>query len=275
MPVIRLFTTALAATVERGLRHSQQARPRRDLVDDRLLCLVHASALWPHRAKDARLRRSSARTTVIRAPSSGLFNSSCSPHLPHVDSESISPLPASCVDEFLACAGGGYGEEDTASEATVVLALALRRSIASGSGSTRRALRPASCSRQSQGVASLARFLRRRGAVITATRPLEGEPISHHDNSAVHATVRVYSTMLYSSYRLREGSDVERSCTTTRGTSRSISIPTRLYQRLRDEAPLYYNERHDFWGVSRYADVDAALERPTSSARRKATSWKW
>ena len=27
-------------------------------------------------------------------------------------------------------------------------------------------------------------------------------------------------------------------------------------------APLYYNERHDFWGVSRYADVDAALKDP-------------
>ncbi len=35
--------------------------------------------------------------------------------------------------------------------------------------------------------------------------------------------------------------------------------PYPTYQRLRDQAPLYYNERHDFWGLSRYADVDAAL----------------
>ena len=35
--------------------------------------------------------------------------------------------------------------------------------------------------------------------------------------------------------------------------------PYPTYQRLRDAAPLYHNERHDFWGLSRYADVDAAL----------------
>jgi cytochrome P450 len=38
--------------------------------------------------------------------------------------------------------------------------------------------------------------------------------------------------------------------------------PYPTYRRLRDESPLYYNERHDFWGVSRYADVDAALRDP-------------
>lgn len=38
--------------------------------------------------------------------------------------------------------------------------------------------------------------------------------------------------------------------------------PYPVYQRLRDEAPLYYNERHDFWGVSRYADVEVALKDP-------------
>jgi cytochrome P450 len=36
--------------------------------------------------------------------------------------------------------------------------------------------------------------------------------------------------------------------------------PYPVYRRLRDEAPLYHNERHDFWGVSRYADVEAALK---------------
>ncbi len=45
--------------------------------------------------------------------------------------------------------------------------------------------------------------------------------------------------------------------------------PYPVYRRLRDEAPLYYNARHDFWGVSRYADVEAALKDPLrlSSAR--------
>ena len=36
--------------------------------------------------------------------------------------------------------------------------------------------------------------------------------------------------------------------------------PYPVYRRLRDEAPLYYNERHDFWGLSRFADVEAALK---------------
>ncbi|VEG46868.1 cytochrome P450 [Mycolicibacterium flavescens] len=35
--------------------------------------------------------------------------------------------------------------------------------------------------------------------------------------------------------------------------------PYPTYRRLREEAPLYHNERHGFWGVSRYDDVDAAL----------------
>src|SRR5690606_29100920 len=32
-----------------------------------------------------------------------------------------------------------------------------------------------------------------------------------------------------------------------------------VYARLRDEAPIYYNERYDFWALSRYADVEKAL----------------
>jgi cytochrome P450 len=36
--------------------------------------------------------------------------------------------------------------------------------------------------------------------------------------------------------------------------------PYPTYKRLRDEAPLYYNERLDFWGLSRRADVEAALK---------------
>jgi cytochrome P450 len=38
--------------------------------------------------------------------------------------------------------------------------------------------------------------------------------------------------------------------------------PYPVYRRLRDEAPLYRNDRHDFWGLSRFADVEAALKDP-------------
>ena len=45
--------------------------------------------------------------------------------------------------------------------------------------------------------------------------------------------------------------------------------PYPTYRRLRDEAPVYYNERHDFWGLSRYADVDAALREPNKLSSAK------
>ena len=35
--------------------------------------------------------------------------------------------------------------------------------------------------------------------------------------------------------------------------------PFPTYRRLRDEAPIYYNERYDFWALSRHADVEQAL----------------
>ena len=35
--------------------------------------------------------------------------------------------------------------------------------------------------------------------------------------------------------------------------------PYPTYRRLRDEAPIYYNERFDFWALSRHADVEKAL----------------
>jgi cytochrome P450 len=42
---------------------------------------------------------------------------------------------------------------------------------------------------------------------------------------------------------------------------RDIDVdPYPIYRRLRDEAPLYYNERYDFWGVSRFADVEEGLK---------------
>ncbi|MGE2690496.1 cytochrome P450 [Mycolicibacterium pulveris] len=35
--------------------------------------------------------------------------------------------------------------------------------------------------------------------------------------------------------------------------------PYPVYRRLRDEAPLYYDEKFDFWALSRFADVEEAL----------------
>jgi cytochrome P450 len=35
--------------------------------------------------------------------------------------------------------------------------------------------------------------------------------------------------------------------------------PYPTYERLREEAPLYYNDRHDFWALSRHEDVNKAL----------------
>ncbi|MGH3967439.1 MAG: cytochrome P450, partial [Mycobacterium sp.] len=38
-----------------------------------------------------------------------------------------------------------------------------------------------------------------------------------------------------------------------------VADPYPVYARLRDEAPIYYNERYDFWALSRHADVEQAL----------------
>ncbi len=35
--------------------------------------------------------------------------------------------------------------------------------------------------------------------------------------------------------------------------------PYPMFRRLRDEAPLYYNEQHDFYALSRYDDVERGL----------------
>src|SRR5881397_822184 len=36
-----------------------------------------------------------------------------------------------------------------------------------------------------------------------------------------------------------------------------LADPYPIFRRMRDEAPLYYNERYDFFAVSRYDDVEA------------------
>ncbi len=44
--------------------------------------------------------------------------------------------------------------------------------------------------------------------------------------------------------------------------------PYPIYQRLRDEAPAYFNEQHGFWALSRYADVRDALLDPDTFCSR-------
>ena len=38
-----------------------------------------------------------------------------------------------------------------------------------------------------------------------------------------------------------------------------FNSPFNTYRRLRDEAPVYHNEKYDFWALSRYEDVEPAL----------------
>ena len=37
--------------------------------------------------------------------------------------------------------------------------------------------------------------------------------------------------------------------------------PYPVWKRMRDEAPLYYNEQHDFYALSRFADVEPRARR--------------
>jgi cytochrome P450 len=46
--------------------------------------------------------------------------------------------------------------------------------------------------------------------------------------------------------------------------ARFAADPWPLFNRLRAEAPLYYNDKHDFYAVSRFADVERALTDPVS-----------
>jgi cytochrome P450 len=47
--------------------------------------------------------------------------------------------------------------------------------------------------------------------------------------------------------------------------------PYEIWRRLRDEAPLYRNDRHDFWALSRYDDVEAAHRDPATFSSAKGT----
>ncbi len=46
--------------------------------------------------------------------------------------------------------------------------------------------------------------------------------------------------------------------------------PYPTYARLREEAPLYYNERYDFWALSRHSDVEKALLDPSTFSNSRS-----
>ena len=52
--------------------------------------------------------------------------------------------------------------------------------------------------------------------------------------------------------------------------------PYPTYARLREEAPIYYNDRYDFWALSRHSDVECALANwkrsPTSAVTSSSSS---
>ena len=48
--------------------------------------------------------------------------------------------------------------------------------------------------------------------------------------------------------------------------------PYPVCRRLREEAPLYYNEKYDFFALSRFHDVEPASSTGRRTARRRARS---
>ena len=47
--------------------------------------------------------------------------------------------------------------------------------------------------------------------------------------------------------------------------------PYDIWRRLRDEQPVYRNDRHDFWALSRFADVEAAHRDPATYSSAHGT----
>ena len=47
--------------------------------------------------------------------------------------------------------------------------------------------------------------------------------------------------------------------------------PYETWRRLRDEAPVYRNDRYDFWALSRFADVEAVHADPSTYSSRHGT----
>ena len=55
--------------------------------------------------------------------------------------------------------------------------------------------------------------------------------------------------------------------------ARFADDPWPVFNRIREEAPLYYNEKHDFYALSRYADVERALTDWETFSSSRGASW--
>ena len=51
--------------------------------------------------------------------------------------------------------------------------------------------------------------------------------------------------------------------------------PFDIYRRMREDAPLYYDEKEDFYALTRHEDVAAAFEDLTLAPRHVAATWRW
>ena len=49
-----------------------------------------------------------------------------------------------------------------------------------------------------------------------------------------------------------------------------IADPYPTYARLREEAPIYYNEKYDFWALSRHSDVEQGLANWQTFSNRRS-----
>src|ERR1700747_162048 len=49
-----------------------------------------------------------------------------------------------------------------------------------------------------------------------------------------------------------------------------IADPYPTYARLREEGPIYYNQRYDFWALSRDSDVEQGVANGEDSSRRRS-----
>ncbi|BCO34422.1 cytochrome P450 [Mycobacterium heckeshornense] len=72
--------------------------------------------------------------------------------------------------------------------------------------------------------------------------PRERPTIQNLEREAISVTVSATSDVYFDPYNVELNAD-----------------PYGMFRRLREEAPLYYNEQHDFYALSRFADVDRAL----------------
>ena len=51
--------------------------------------------------------------------------------------------------------------------------------------------------------------------------------------------------------------------------------PFEIYQRMREEAPLYYDEQEDFYALTRHEDVAPRSRTSRPTRQPVAATWRW